>query len=63
MKREVWELETDYKDECVTINSSGMTVLTLKKDSISVGYSAEDRLERFRLISAAPELADLMLIA
>ena len=60
MKSEVWLLDTDYKNENVTIMSSGMTVLTSNKDKISVGYSQLDRLEKFRLISAAPELAEIL---
>mgnify|MGYP000950475987 FL=1 len=60
MKKEIWLLDTDYKNENVTIMSSGMIVLTSKKDLISVGYSKEDRLERFRLISTAPELLEIV---
>jgi len=63
MKKEVWELSTDYKNDKVQINSGGMKVLTSDKNLISVGYSGEDRLERFRLISAAPELMELMKLA
>ena len=63
MKKEVWLLDTDYKNENVEVRSSGMCILTSQKDSISVGYSAEDRLERFRLISASPELLELVNIA
>ena len=60
MKKEVWLLDTDWKNENVQIMSSGMTVLTAPKDLISVGYSNEDRIERLRLISAAPELNHLI---
>jgi len=60
MKKEVWLLDTDYKNENVEVRSSGMCVLTSNKDLISVGYSQQDRLERFRLISAAPELLDIV---
>ena len=63
MKKEVWLLDTDWKNENVQIMSSGMTVLTAPKDLISVGYSNEDRIERLRLISAAPELNELIKMA
>jgi len=63
MKKEVWLLDTDYKNENVKVVHSGMTILTSQKDLISVGYSQQDRLDKFRLISAAPELLNLVYIA
>jgi len=60
MKKEIWLLDTDYKNENVEVRSSGMCVLTSNKDFISIGYSAQDRLERFRLISASPELLSIV---
>ena len=63
MKKEIWLLDTDWKNENVTVMSSGMTVLTSNKDKISVGYSQRDRLEKFRLISAAPELLEILIEA
>ena len=60
---EIWELNTDWQDEDVQLVYSGMTILTSKKDRISVGYSSRDRLEKFRLISAAPELLRLVKLA
>ena len=62
MKREIWELRENYKER-IDLLSSGMKILQINKDEISVGYSAEDRLERLRLISAAPELEDILRIA
>ena len=60
---EVWALDINRQDGAVKLVSSGMTILTSSKGRISVGYSQEQRLENFRLISASPEMFKILKLA
>ena len=59
---ERWWLGYNWENK-VKISASGMTVFTLEKGGTSVGYSDNQRLEHLRLLSAAPELENLVNIA
>lgn len=63
LRGETWRLDKSYQGE-EQIISSGMVVLTVDRQKISVGYNYNRMIEEnLLLISAAPELLDLLLTA